>query len=691
MTSSPAQRAAELRRLINYHNHLYYVEARTEISDYEYDQLVDELKRLEQAHPTLIAPDSPTQRVGGKPISDFRTVTHRIPMLSIDNTYNANDLREYDRSVRNLLGGEPITYVVELKIDGVAISLTYENGQLTVGATRGDGERGDDVTHNLRTIGSVPLRLHTDNPPALFEARGEVYMTKAELDRINTVQMKAGEKTYANPRNLTAGTLKLLDPRLCAQRKLNLFAYSLGALDGVDVNTHLEALDLLRRFGFPVNPHIQVCPNIEAVIQYCDAWATKRHELPYETDGMVLKINDFGQREHLGSTSKSPRWVRAYKFPAEQGKTKLLAVEFWVGKLGVLTPVAKLKPLRLAGTEVSNASLHNADQIAAKDIRVGDSVIVEKAGEIIPYVVRVVPEERTGHEQVIHFPKHCPACGAAVVRDSGSPFYFCSNAENCNAAVEGRIESYADRDRMDIEGLGEQLVKQLVKAKLVKTVADLYRLTLADLVKLERMGKKSAQNLLDGIEASKDRGLARVLAGLSIPDVGVTVAADLAQEFKTIDALVDASKDRLAQCKGIGPERAESISNYFHSTAGEKLIADLKAVGVKLTEEEKVKGTQLAGKTIVVTGTLKNYKRHEIEGLIEELGGKSAGSVSKKTSFVLAGEAAGSKLDKAKELGVPVLTEEEFDRLIGVDRTSGAAPPARSPFGGAGMLPFPDA
>lgn len=667
--STPAQRAEELRRQLHHHNYCYYVLAKPEITDREYDRLLDELKQIETAHPELVTPDSPTLRVGGEPIAGFVTVTHRQPMLSIDNTYNADELREFDKRVRKGLGGEAVTYVVELKIDGVAISLAYEQGRFTVGATRGDGERGDDVTHNLKTIPALPLRLHAERPPALLEARGEVYMTRDELARINRERSNKGLDVYANPRNLTAGTLKLLDPKLCAGRKLKLFAYALGALDGVTVKTHLEALDLLRKYGFPVNPHIESFNTIDQVIEYCNSWATKRNDLPYDTDGMVIKVNDLAQRKRLGVTSKSPRWVVAYKFAAEQALTKLQKIEIQVGKTGMLTPVAHLDPVRLAGTTVSRASLHNADEIARKDIRVGDMVVVEKAGEIIPYVVRSEPGARTGAEKAFKFPSKCPVCGAPVERDDGGVYYRCTGPA-CPAQLKERLRFYAHRNAMDIEGLGEALIEQLVDHGLVRSIPDLYRLQLEPLVELERMGKKSAKNLLDQIEASKDRGLARVLTGLGIRHVGEGVADLLAQEFLAIDALLKASADRFGAVKGIGPVLAASIHQWFHSTAGKKTIDDLRAAGVKLTEEPRAKpaagGPDLTGKSFVVTGTLSRYSRDEIEALIKRLGGKASGSVSKKTDYLIAGDKAGSKLDKAKELGVTVLSEDEFDVLVKV-------------------------
>jgi DNA ligase (NAD+) len=663
---NPAARIAELRQQIDRHNYLYYVDAKPEISDREFDRLLEELRALESQHPELVTRDSPTQRVGGQPIAGFRTVKHREPMLSIDNTYNPDELREFDARVRKLLGSEPVIYVVELKIDGVAMSLTYEAGALTVGATRGDGERGDDVTHNLRTIREIPLRLRTNDPPSLFEARGEVYMTRADLIRVNRQRAEAGEEPFANPRNLAAGSLKMLDPRQSAQRRLRFFSYALGAVEGVAVNSHTESLELLRTYGFPVNPHIESFPDIEAIIAYCQSWADRRHDLPYETDGMVIKVDDCDQRRRLGVRSKSPRWTVAYKFAAEQALTRLNAIELQVGKTGKLTPVARLDPVRLAGTTVSNASLHNASEIARKDIRVGDMVVVEKAGEIIPYVVRSEPSARIGSEKKFKFPAKCPECGGTVEPDENGVFYYCINPA-CSAQLKERLRNYARRNAMDIEGLGSAIIDQLVDAGLVRSIPDLYRLTADQLLELERMGKKSAQNLLDGIAASKERGLASLLTGLGILHVGDHVADLLAQEFGDMDALLEAPEDRFAQVEGIGPRRAARIHIFFQSADGRKTIKDLDSLGLRMSEERRVTPSTsgIAGKTIVVTGTLKNFGREEIEAVIKQHGGKTSGSVSKKTDYVVAGEKAGSKLEKARQLGVPVLTEEEFDRLIG--------------------------
>lgn len=665
--SQAARRAAELRREIDRHNYLYYVEAHPEISDRAFDQLLSELQQIEAAHPELVTPDSPTQRVGGQPIEGFRSVEHRVPMLSIDNTYDHGELREFDARVRKALPGEAVTYVVELKIDGVAISLTYENGLFAVGATRGDGERGDDVTHNLRTIHGIPLRLHGGDLPPRIEVRGEVYMNRAELVRINKERVEQGEEPFANPRNVAAGTLKLLDPRKFAERRLRLFAYQLLPDDLPGVSKHLESLDRIRKLGFPVNPNIASFDAIENVIAWCDSWQTKRGELPYETDGMVIKVDDFAQRRILGVRSKSPRWVVAYKFAAEQKLTRLHAIDVQVGKTGKLTPVARLDPVFLAGTTVTNASLHNAAEIERKDIRIGDTVVVEKAGEIIPYVVGSEPSLRTGGEKKFHMPKTCPVCGSPVEPDENGVFYYCIGLA-CPAQLKERVRFFATRAAMDIEGLGDAVVDQLVDTGLVRSIPDLYRLTLEPVVELERMGRTSARNLLDGIQASKERGMARLLTGLGVRHVGDYVADLLAQEFGSVDDLLAASEERLAQVEGIGPRRAASIHNFFHSKAGEKTIAELRDLGVVMTEEKRaapVSDSGIAGKTFVVTGTLKKYGRDEIEALIKSHGGKPSGSVSKKTDYVVAGEKAGSKLDKAKSLGVPVLTEDEFEKLVG--------------------------
>ena len=659
-----AARAEKLRKEIRRHEHLYYVDANPEISDRDFDKLYKELVDLEAKHPELASADSPTKRVGGEPIDGFQTVRHREPMLSIDNTYSSDELREFDRRIKKLLPGETVTYVVEPKIDGVAISLVYEHGQLTVGATRGDGEVGDDVTHNLRTLREVPLSLPTK--PARFEARGEVYMNRDELARINVERAEEGLEPYANPRNLTAGTLKLLDPRESAKRRLRLFTYSVGPSEGVEIKTHLAALETLKEWGFPVNTHVVSFTDFDKLVDYCEKWGDRRAELPYDTDGLVIKVNDHEQRRRLGTTAKSPRWVVAFKFAAEQALTRLVSVSLQVGKHGTITPVANLEPVKLAGTTVKRASLHNAEFIATKDIRVGDMVVVEKAGEIIPYIIRSEPTARTGSEVPYVFPTKCPFCGSPLKQEGA--FFRCTSGD-CTDVLKRRLRAFAGRAAMDIEGLGGKTVDLLVDSGMVRTLPDLYRLKLDAVVELERMAEKSAQNLLDGIEASKSQGLARLLAGLTIPHVGESVADLLAQAFLSLDALRGADLDKLAAINGVGPIMAKDIHAWFAEPAHKKLLEQLADLGVKTTEEKRavaaVGGADLTGMSIVVTGTLTKYGRDEIEALIRKLGGKPAGSVSKNTAFVVAGEKAGSKLDKAKSLGIPVLSEAEFDVRIG--------------------------
>jgi DNA ligase (NAD+) len=660
------KRASWLCEEIEKHNRLYYQEAKPEISDKEYDKLLKELVDLEKKHPELANANSPTQRVGGAPIDGFVTLKHRLPMLSIDNTYSPSELKEFDKKVCKGLGKDKPCYMVELKIDGVAISLIYENGILTAGVTRGDGEKGDDVTQNLKTVGGVPLKLNTKKPPALLEVRGEVYMARANFARLNEQRVKEGLDKFANPRNSTAGSLKLLDPKLCAARKLSLFAYAIGAMEGIQVKSQTETLKLLHDFGFPVNSNATQLDSIEEVVAHCESWNDKRHDLPYDTDGMVIKVNDLAQREKLGITTKSPRWVVAYKFAAEKALTRLLNIELQVGRQGTLTPVAHLDPVQLAGTTVARASLHNDDNLKTKDIRVGDMVVVEKAGEIIPYIVRSEPSLRTGKEKPFVFPKVCPVCGADVVKDAKGAFYRCTGTD-CVAQLKRRVRSYAARNAMDIENLGEEIIEQLVDTGLVKTLADIYKLGLNQLANLERMGEQSSRNLLDGIAASKSRGLARLLTGLGLRHVGENVADVLARKFISMKAFAQANEEELAAIEGIGPERAASIRGWFANKTNQDLIESLEKAGIKMDESVSTvaASSALAGKSIVVTGTLVKYGREEIERRLRDLGAKASGSVSKKTDYLLAGEKAGSKLEKARELGVRIITEEEFEKLAG--------------------------
>jgi DNA ligase (NAD+) len=658
---------ARLRSEIRHHDQKYYVEAAPEISDRDYDRLVDRLKALEAQHPELITPDSPTQRIGDQPVKGLTQVEHRIPMLSIDNTYSVEELQQYGQRIAKLLPDETVEWVVELKIDGVAIALVYENGLLVRGVTRGNGRVGDDVTHNVRTLAGVPLRLTTNDPPAVLEVRGEVYMTNSDLVKLNETQQAQGDELYANSRNCAAGSIRLLDPRICAARHLRLFCHGVGHVEGLKSQTHMEFLREIGSYGLPPTPHVESFPSFEAAVEHCEELIGRLHELDFEVDGLVLKVNRFDQRQRLGSTSKSPRWLIAYKFEKFEATTKLRDIRVQIGKTGAITPVADLEPVLLAGTTVTRASLHNADEIVRKDVRVGDVVIVEKAGKVIPHIVRVEKHERTAELPEFVFPTHCPECDTPLVKDEGGVYIRCPNPA-CPAQLKERLRYFAGRNAMDIEGLGDKLVDQLVEAKLVGSYGDLYRLQVELLVKLERMGTKSAEKLVAGVEASKQRGLARLLNALSIRHVGGRVAAVLAETFGSIEALQQADVDTLAETMEIGPVIAASVHAFLASDYGREIIADLSASGVDMTAPIKPKATPtgpLGGKTIVVTGTLVRYGRDEIKELITSLGGRSAGSVSKNTDFVVAGEKAGTKLEKARELGIQVMSEAEFEALIG--------------------------
>lgn len=665
MSSQPAEQIARLRDEIRYHNRKYYVDAAPEISDLEYDRLVERLKRLEAEHPELITPDSPTQRVGEEPVEGLVQVEHRVPMLSIENTYSVEDLKRFGERTAKLLPGEKIEWVVELKIDGVAVSLLYEDGLLVRGATRGNGRVGDDVTHNIRTIASVPLRLVGKSVPPVLEVRGEVYMRNSDLVALNQQQQRRGEPTFANTRNVTAGTIRLLDPRIAAQRRLRFFCHSVGSVEGLKARTHMEFLEEMAGFGIPITPEVKCFPSFDEAVEYCEQLIGRLHELDFEIDGLVLKVNRFEQRARLGATSKSPRWVIAYKFEKYEGTTRVRDIRVQVGKTGTITPVADLEPVTLAGTVVSHASLHNADEIDRKDVRVGDVVVVEKAGKIIPHVVRVEKHLRKEELPKFRFPKKCPVCDEKLIRDEGGVYIRCPNPA-CPAQIKERIRYFASRNAMDIEGLGDKLVDQLVDQGLVRSYGDLYRLSLDKLINLERMGRKSSENLLAGIEASKGRGLARLLNALSIRHVGTRVATVLADAFGSMDALRAASRDELSEVHEIGPVIAGSVYEFLHSEYGRKTISDLASVGVKMESARPVaRGARfLEGKTLVVTGTLAKYTRDQVNELIAQHGGHAASSVSKNTDYVVVGENAGSKLAKAQQLGVKILTEEQFEELL---------------------------
>lgn len=659
-----------LRAAVRRHDNLYYVANKPVISDQEYDRLYARLKELEDAHPQFITPDSPTQRVGGRPIEGFAVVKHITPMMSMDNTYSAQELREFDERVRKNLKdrGQEYDYVVELKFDGVSISLLYEDGVWVRGATRGDGTQGDDVTNNLKTIHSIPHEFsgRAKRVPVLAEVRGEVYMTKKVFEEINRAKEKAHEEPFANPRNAAAGSLKLLDPNIVAKRHLNIFIWGLGHCEGVDFKKHEEILEYLKEAGFRVNEHHKVCRSIEEVIEYCNEWEKKRDDLDFDIDGMVVKVNSIGQRERLGATSKSPRWAIAYKFPAEKGLTEVKDIIIQVGRTGAITPVAILKPVHLSGTTVSRATLHNFDEIARLDVRIGDNVYVEKSGEIIPKVLSVAKDKRTGKEKSFPLPKKCPACGSKLHNAPDEVALRCENA-GCPAQLKERMLHFASRDAMDIEGMGVAITDQLVDKGLIKDYADIYYLKLDEVKDLDRMADKSAQNLLNAIEKSKSNDLNRFIYALGIRHVGEHSAWVLANHFGSIDKLSTASQDELTRISEIGPVMAESINNFFTNKENIKILRRLSETGVKMSQP-KMKGghSGLEGRTIVITGTLKNYSRGQAEELVRKLGGNPSSSVSKNTYLLVAGEEPGSKFDKAKALGIKIINEEEFKKMAGL-------------------------
>jgi DNA ligase (NAD+) len=664
--SEAEKRIKELRELINYHNKQYYVYDNPVISDAEYDKLMRELEELERKFPELVTPDSPTQRVGGEPLPYFTQVVHRVPMMSLSNAFDEGELRDFHRRVTEVVGND-VEYVVELKIDGLAVSITYENGIYKTAATRGDGEVGEDVTQNVKTIKSVPLKLDfpPDKSPAILEVRGEVYLPKEDFRKLNEEREEQGLPLFANPRNAAAGSLRQLDPKVTAKRPLAVFIYGLGYAEGIEFETHYEALQFFKRIGLRVNPHIVLFDKFDDVVDYCLSWNEKRHELPYEIDGMVIKVNSLEQQRLLGSTAKSPRWAIAYKFPAEQKTTVIKDIIVRVGRTGVLTPTAVLEPIRIAGSTVSKATLHNEDYIREKDIKIGDTVIVHKAGDVIPEVVGVVKEKRTGKERDFEMPRRCPECGSEAVRLPGEAAYRCTNSTGCPAQIRRSIEHFASRDAMDIRGLGPAIVSLLISQGLIKDAADLYYLKREDLVTLERMGEKSAANLLSAIEESKKRPLDRVIYALGIPFVGSRTASLLADAFGSMEELEKATYEDLIKVPEIGDKIAESILAFFRQEQTKALISRLKAAGVNMEAKKKEEGPKpLEGLTFVLTGALEKYTRQQATELIEKLGGKVAGSVSKKTDYVVVGKDPGSKYEKALKLGIKILNEAEFEELI---------------------------
>lgn len=668
-TKDPEKKIEALREKVRHHEYLYYVLDSPEINDQEFDRLIQQLKDLEAEHPELITPDSPTQRVGGKPREGFVKVRHSSPMLSLDNTYNEDELRSWERRVHELTGRKDIDYVCELKLDGMSLALTYENGRLLRGVTRGDGSVGEDVTLNVRTVRSIPLfidndRLKKAGMPQNFEVRGELLMPTAAFKKLNEERERKGLPTFANPRNFTAGTVRQLDANVTAERRLDFFPYILLENGHTYFSRHWETLTALEKAGFKVNQYRKLVHSMEEVWSFIQEWEGKRDSLPYEIDGIVAKVDRTNLQDELGFTGKAPRWAIAYKYAARAGITKLENVRWQVGRTGKLTPVAELAPVSIGGTTVRNATLHNMDEIGRLGVKIGDWVQVERGGDVIPKVAKVIDDDShprgTGE---IEPPEKCPVCGTKVVRTEGEVDYRCVNA-NCPAKLQGTILHFASRGVMNIDGMGESLVNQLIERGLVKNVADIYDLTKKDLLSLERFADKSAQNILDEIENSKTLPLERVIYGLGIRMVGERTAQFLAEHFGSMEALANATVEELQSVGEVGPKIAESIAEFFRNPANQKLVDRLGRAGLAFKGQKKERGTKLAGKTFVLTGTLAKYSRDEAKKMIEDAGGKVAGSVSKKTDYVIAGSDAGSKLEKAKELGVAVIDEGEMEQLI---------------------------
>jgi DNA ligase (NAD+) len=658
----------ELREKIRYHNYRYYVLDDPTDSDAEYDRLMKELADWEAKYPQYINPSSPTQRVGIEPVSQFTTAKHITPMLSLANTFSTEELRAFDQRIKKLIPRQKLEYIVELKIDGLAVALIYENGIFIRGATRGDGVTGEEITSNLKTIKTIPLKLFGEDVSPRIEVYGEVYLKKSDFKKLNEERIKKKENLFANPRNAAAGSVRQLDPRITTRRHLDTFIYRATFPKGSKFNTHMETLNYLKKIGFKVNPHIKFCQDIEEAINYYQKWIEKKEELDYEVDGMVVKINSLKMREELGSTTRSPRWAVAYKFPAQQMTTKIKDIIVQVGSTGAVTPVAELTPVTLSGSEVKRATLHNEDEIRRKDIRIGDIVLIQKAGEVIPEVVKVIKEKRTGKEMEFVMPAKCRICGAKISRPEGEVVYRCDNPA-CPAQVKGRIKHFASRDAMDIEGLGPAIIEQLVEKNLIRNITDLYFIKRDDLISLEWMAEKSADNLLDAIEKSKKKSLANLIYGLEIRYVGVHTAEVISRYYPTLDKFKKANLEELIEIKEIGPKVSESIISFFEKKENLVIIERLRSAGLNFCQEEEIgrkkKETQiLAGKQFVLTGTLKDFTRTQAKEIISELGGRVTGSLSKKTDYVVAGEDPGSKYQKAQKLGVPIINVEEFKKII---------------------------
>lgn len=651
-------RINELIDIINYHNEKYYNQDQPEISDFEYDNLMKELVKLETENPELKRVDSPSNRIGGKPLDKFNQIVHKIPMLSLSNAYSASDLKDFDKRVKDM-AREEVEYVVEFKIDGLSVGLTYNNSEFEKGATRGDGVVGEDISQNLMTVKSIPLKIKDSNE---LVVRGEVYISKENFKNVNEQQEELGMQLFANPRNLAAGSLRQLDPKLTAKRPLDIFVFNLELIENKEFKSHSQSLEFLKEQGFEVSPNYKVCKSIDEVIKYIEYWTENRDNLGFEIDGMVIKVNNLAQREEMGYTAKSPRWAIAYKFPAEKKKTKIIDIIVEVGRTGTITPTAVLEPIKLAGTTVSRATLHNQDYIKEKDIKINDIVLVQKAGDIIPQVLEVVKEERTGDEIEFNLPDKCPVCSEPTVRLEGEAAVKCINM-SCPAQIRRGIIHFVSRDAMNIDGLGESIISLLLNEKLIEDVADLYYLKKEDVVNLERMGEKSANNLINSIEKSKENDLWRIINGLGIKYVGVKGAKILASSFKDLDEIISAKGENLINLEEFGDTMANSVIQFFKEDKNLKVIDKLKSAGVNTTskvDEDEGVAKIFEGMKIVLTGTLPTLKRNDAKDIIESRGGKATSSVSKSTTFVLAGEEAGSKLTKANDLGVKVIDEEIF-------------------------------
>lgn len=661
------KRSEQLHQELHFHNYRYYVLDDPTISDAEYDKLFHELLDLEEAHPELKTLDSPTQKVGAAPLKEFSSVMHKIPMLSLSNIFDFAEWQAFDKRIRDKLKIDVgvISYICEPKLDGLAISLRYENGIFTQAATRGDGQTGEDVTGNCRTIKNLPLKLMGKNIPDILEVRGEIYMTISGFTKLNASLMKKNEKIFANPRNAAAGSLRQLDSRITATRPLAFFAYGLGEVSEVFSISQQETLEKFKAWGLPVSPNVHIGENINDCQKFYDALLEKRHALDYEIDGMVIKVNDYVLQENLGFVSRSPRWATAYKFPAEEVTTSIESVEFQVGRTGSLTPVARLKSVSVGGVIVSNATLHNMDEIERKDIHVGDVVIVRRAGDVIPEIVRVVIEKRHDHVKKIHSPKYCPVCHSLVEKVEGEAVIRCPGGLHCSAQRKEMIRHFASRRAMDIEGLGDKLVEQLVDKDLIKTPADLFHLSLAQLSILDRMAEKSAQNILDALEKSKNTTLNRFIYALGIRDVGEATALNLAQHFTELEKMMSATLEDLLQVNDVGPVVAENVRAFFHDTHNQQVINELIYVGIHWPAiEPKNTSSEISGKTFVITGTLGSMSREEAKEKLQVLGAKVSESVSKKTDYVVVGEEAGSKLQKAQSLGITILDESAFLKIL---------------------------